>query len=328
MRVRRSSASRGQRAAVAHGRSSWAVLCTVGLLSIVALLLGIAEGFLAAVVIGSVILLVAAFHYVLRAGRAFAFALANLIGIYACVFLFFTEINFSQVSIEVLSVGYLLPLLTFLLGSIMRRRDIHRIVLSGRMREEQRFARVVLWLVPVFAVGAFASLLPHGPNSTVAQGMGLISGMLVISAIVFSVSHDVAVFLLDTGILFEQFFSRITRLFVPAFAFLTFYSLLVLMFASLYFIMDHLSGQANFRLDGAASIVTFSESLYFSVMTLSTVGYGDIAPATNLARFVVAFEVVCGIFLLLFGFNEIFSFAREQERQHHNASPSSRNDAR
>jgi voltage-gated potassium channel len=323
MRVRQGTQHR--RAAPEHHASPWPFAGTIAFLAVVALLLGIAEGLLGAVVIASVILLVAAFHYFLRSSRAFAFALANLIGIYACIFLFFTELNFNQVGVTGLSVGYLMPLLAFLLGSILRRRHIHRIVLSGRLREERRFAHVVLWLVPVFAVGALTSFLPHGEGSETMQTAGLIAAMFLISTIVFAVSRDVAVFLLDTGILFEEFFSRITRLVVPAFAFLTFYFLLVVVFASAYFIADHLSGQSNFRLEGVARPLTFPESLYFSVMTLSTVGYGDIAPASNAARFMVAFEVVCGILLLLFGFNEIFSFAQEHARR--NRETRSSNDA-
>jgi hypothetical protein len=41
------------------------------------------------------------------------------------------------------------------------------------------------------------------------------------------------------------------------------------------------------------------EAIYFSLVTVSTVGYGDISPA-NTARFFVSLEIVSG-FLLLFG---------------------------
>ena len=103
------------------------------------------------------------------------------------------------------------------------------------------------------------------------------------------------------------------RLVIPAFAFLTCYSLLVICFASFYSLADY-AHPPNFRIDGVARALTFPETLYFSVITLSTVGYGDISPATNLVRFIIAIEIVCGILLLLFGFNEIFSFAQEQLR--------------
>lgn len=311
----------GHRAGQDPHRLSWPIAATIGLLCVIALLLGMAEGYLAAVVIASVIVVVAAFHYLLRSGRAFGFALANLIGIYACIFLFFVESNFDQVGIVGLSVGFLMPLLAFLLGSLRRRRDIQRVVFSGHMREERRFGQILLWLVPVLGVGALTFFLPHGSSRAVAQAAGLIGGMLVISTIVFVVSHNVAVFLLDTGLLFEAFFERIARLIVPAFAFLTFYSLLVILFALFYSIADHLSAWPNFRIDGVTRALNFPESLYFSLTTLSTVGYGDISPASNLVRLLSAFEIVCGILLLLFGFNEIFSFAQEHRGHHRHEDP-------
>jgi voltage-gated potassium channel Kch len=109
---------------------------------------------------------------------------------------------------------------------------------------------------------------------------------------------------------------------VPAFAFLTCYSLLVILFASLYAVMDHLAGGRNFRLESVVRAISFPESLYFSLTTLSTVGYGDIAPASSAVRLVAGAEIVCGILLLLFGFNEIFSFTRK--RRHLETSASSR----
>jgi mRNA degradation ribonuclease J1/J2 len=48
--------------------------------------------------------------------------------------------------------------------------------------------------------------------------------MLTIGMIVLAVSTNVAIFLVDTGLLFEEFFQRISHLIIPAFAFLTFYS--------------------------------------------------------------------------------------------------------
>jgi len=38
--------------------------------------------------------------------------------------------------------------------------------------------------------------------------------------------------------------------------------------------------------------------LYFSVVTITTLGYGDISPVTGAVRFLVGLESVLGIFLL------------------------------
>ena len=138
-----------------------------------------------------------------------------------------------------------------------------------------------------------------------------------IALIVFTVSRDIVLFLRETGLLFDEFFRRSAALIVPAFAFLSFYSLLVIVFAALYTVLDRVTGGGNFRVDGAVRAITFPEMLYFSLMTSSTVGYGDIAPATSGIRLMAAAEIVSGILLLLFGFNEIFSFARRRDGRPH-----------
>jgi voltage-gated potassium channel len=125
-----------------------------------------------------------------------------------------------------------------------------------------------------------------------------------------AVSANVAAFLIESGLLFEEFFRRSARILVPAFAFLTFYSLIVVIFAALYRVLDRLAAVPQFAVQGVAKELSFTESLYFSLVTLATVGYGDIIPATNLMRMLAGFEVVCGVLLLLFGVNEIIAHAR------------------
>jgi hypothetical protein len=49
--------------------------------------------------------------------------------------------------------------------------------------------------------------------------------------------------------------------------------------------------------DGSATIVSIADSFYFSTVTLTTLGFGDIAPDTQLGRLVVAGESVLGFFL-------------------------------
>jgi voltage-gated potassium channel len=137
-----------------------------------------------------------------------------------------------------------------------------------------------------------------------------IAAMAVIALTVMAVSGNVAAFLIESGLLFEEFFSRSARMLVPAFAFLTFYSLIVVVFAAVYRILDRLATVPQFVVQGVAKELSFTESLYFSLVTLATVGYGDIIPATNLTRLLAGFEVVCGILLLLFGVNEIIAHAR------------------
>jgi putative Mn2+ efflux pump MntP len=60
--------------------------------------------------------------------------------------------------------------------------------------------------------------------------------------------------------------------------------------------------------------LSFSESIYFSIGTISTVGYGDIIPYSSLARVLASLEVFCGIMLLLFGVSELLEYAREHRQ--------------
>jgi voltage-gated potassium channel len=60
--------------------------------------------------------------------------------------------------------------------------------------------------------------------------------------------------------------------------------------------------------------LSFSEAIHFSIVTISTVGYGDIVPASNIARVLASIEVICGVLLLLFGVSELLEYTREHRR--------------
>ncbi|MBL4638670.1 MAG: two pore domain potassium channel family protein [Proteobacteria bacterium] len=44
--------------------------------------------------------------------------------------------------------------------------------------------------------------------------------------------------------------------------------------------------------------LTFIQSIYFSVITITTLGYGDISPVTETARLISAVEALSGIVLI------------------------------
>jgi voltage-gated potassium channel len=293
-------------------RLSWSVVLTACLVGLIALAVAASESYLAGVVVAAIIALVAVYRRFFRGSRAFCLTLANLAAIYACSFLFFAESNFRGAGREILAIGFILPLFAFVAGSFRHRDAIIRVAVSGRLREQRHLGHILGWLAPILLIGIAVSLLPLWTQSN-TEDVVLLIAMATIAGFIFFVSRDVAVFLLDTGLLFEEFFARMAGLIVPAFAFLTCYSLMVILFASIYSVLDHLSGGANFRIEGAVRAISFPECLYFSVVTLSTVGYGDIVPASNAVRILAAAEIVCGILLLLFGFNEIFSFARRRD---------------
>jgi len=174
--------------------------------------------------------------------------------------------------------------------------------------------RAAVWLVPVFLVGAAVILLSPSVNTPAQLDMLFLGAISIIGLIVLIVSRDVAVFLVDAGLLFEEFFSRVSRLVIPAFAFVTFYSLIVILFASAYRLISVYSPEPHFIVAGAPQALSFSESIYFSIGTISTVGYGDITPHSSLARVLASLEVFCGIMLLLFGVSELLEYAREHRQ--------------
>jgi voltage-gated potassium channel len=204
--------------------------------------------------------------------------------------------------------------LGFLGGAWLRRAEILAIVTAHRVRDERRFGRALLWLLPVFAIGAATFAVPGSGLDQAGRDIALLLAMAAIGLVVAAVSSDVSSFLIDTGLLFEEFFRRARHLLMPAFAFLTFCSLLVIIFASFYRILDRLSAASSFTIGGAHRDITFADSLYFSIVTLSTVGYGDILPEGDFVRVVVAVEVVLGVILLLFGFSEIMGYSRGRRR--------------
>src|SRR5512137_936478 len=89
---------------------------TAALLALIALSLENLGIYLVAVLFGSVAVLVAVLYTVFPGSRFFTFALANLIGIYACVFGFFVEVHFREVDRTVATIGFVAPLAAFLAG--------------------------------------------------------------------------------------------------------------------------------------------------------------------------------------------------------------------
>lgn len=243
--------------------------------------------------------------------RLFSLAFANLIAVYAAIFSLFVEEVFRGVDPALLSIGFSLPIFAFVAGCWLRRDQVRAVVAQPAIRSERRMLGAILWLFPTFIIGGAVILLSHVAGPIANNAMALLGAMTLIALIVFAVSRDVAIFLVDAGLLFEEFFFRISQLVIPAFAFLTFYSLLVILFASAYHILSQYTADAHFYVGGVPRVLSFSESIYFSIVSISTVGYGDIVPHSSLARLLASLEVICGFMLLLFGVSELLEYTRE-----------------
>ena len=76
------------------------------------------------------------------------------------------------------------------------------------------------------------------------------------------------------------------------------YMLLGLIWAMLFlFLAEAVPGAFN-GLPQAPWLENFSAAIYFSFVTITTLGYGDISPAMPLARFLVYMEAIVGVFYM------------------------------
>lgn len=258
----------------------------------------------------------AAFYMAFPRGLHIAVAQATMQAGYMCVFVFFLDANFPNARPWQTWLGFALPVAGFLAGALVQRQRIGRILASERARRV-RFDHVARWAAPVGLIGAWSFVLPDVPTTAAQQGAAFLAAMALIGAIVGLAARDVVIFILDTSLVFEAFFARITHLMVPVFAFLTFWALLAIAFACLYRIADLTTAEPLFTVHGQARRLEFAEALYFSVVTLATVGYGDISPVGPLARVLAVAQMVAGLLLLLFGVNELIRHADGATQAHH-----------
>ncbi len=215
-----------------------------------------------------------------------------------------------------MSLGFFLPIFFFVAGCWLRQDEVRAVVAHPAIRSERRLFAALVWLVPISAVGVSVLLLSRFSGALANTDMVLLGAMSVIGLIVLAVSRDVAIFLVDAGLLFEEFFSRIARLADSRLR------LSHLLFADHHPVRLRLSH--SFRLYRRARIsmsatsprsLSFSESIYFSIVSITTVGYGDIVPHSSLARVLASAEVICGFMLLLFGVSELLEYMREHRHQ-------------
>lgn len=286
----------------------WAsiLILSVGLLGLIGYASNDSVGLLY-VSIAAVLAMVSAFHAMFGGRSAFFnVILANVITIYLCFFSYFVESLFQSVPAWLIAAGFLLPLASFLSGAAYKRNEIQGIVQSHTYINEAKFIRSFLWLIPILLVGitAFILHLSH-EDSPLRLRFFFLGEMGLISTISFFASRDLTLMLIDTGFIFGDFFEDNKRMIKPMFAFFTFYSMIVIIFGGIYKVMEHLSTVQHFSVHGVARDLTFIESLYFSLVTVSTTGYGDIVPLTNAVRLLVGIETFMGAVLFFFGVHAI-----------------------
>lgn len=93
-------------------------------------------------------------------------------------------------------------------------------------------------------------------------------------------------------------------------AILAFYSSSILLFAFIYFLMGTFMGVAIVSSFGSIEPTSFWDFLYFSVITATSTGYGDLVPV-GYARIFAGIESFAGLFLLAVFVSKIISHKQD-----------------
>ena len=79
---------------------------------------------------------------------------------------------------------------------------------------------------------------------------------------------------------------------------LTLYILIGLIWATLYLLIIEIDPQSIKGMEPLYWHENFSKAAYFSFVTLTTLGYGDISPVNPVAQVLVYFEAIVGVFYM------------------------------
>ncbi|MBL6456257.1 two pore domain potassium channel family protein [Belnapia sp. T6] len=262
------------------------------------------------VLLGASALAIGALTLLFPHGPQFALGTTNGLAMYACLFVVLGRAGFPDATDWARAIAFLLPILGFVGACVIRRR-----VLSAWAEEEEaadlahlpRFAR---WLAVTGLVGVVSLSLPINRLDAAGQGVALICAMGAIGLVSAIAVGDVVRLLVDIAVIFRVVTRRLSRLAVPIAAYSSLWALLTVVFGCLYRIADGLSSAPLYTSTQGPVRIDFSDALHFSVVTLSTVGYGDIIPLDDGIRLLAGIQMLLAQLLLLFGFIEIMRGSR------------------
>lgn len=122
------------------------------------------------------------------------------------------------------------------------------------------------------------------------------------------VTSFIVILVYSTGLMFwikSRFSSRKVAHFVISYISTVF--MIIFLFAGAY-----LSNPEDFIAQGNKKGINFEEAIYFSTVTLTTVGYGDIVPDSKVNRFLSASEAFLGMTINLALLGYILASAKEK----------------
>ncbi len=92
--------------------------------------------------------------------------------------------------------------------------------------------------------------------------------------------------LIRIGVYFSQFHKRISRYFISNTLVYSLYSVLILLIGCALLFYHYEKG---------ITVSTFGDSLWWAIVTATTVGYGDYIPATNIGRIIASVLMMSGV---------------------------------
>lgn len=239
-------------------------------------------------------------------GPLFGLGVANGLAVYMCLYVVIGRSAFPHVLDWALPLGFLMPVAAFVGTCWLRRRELVALASEGLDDADiAHLPRFLRWLGLCGVVGVLSLASPFNRESAEIQTIVLLVAMGVISTISVIAVRDVVRLLVDVAAILTLVTARIRFLAVPMATYVSLFALIAVAFGCFYRIADALSQGPLFQKIGTMGRLDFSEALHFSVVTLATVGYGDILPVDDGIRILAAIQMLIGQLLLLFGFSEI-----------------------
>ena len=169
----------------------------------------------------------------------------------------------------------------FVLSVVEYANILFLLVALLSLRKDSSWVRGLLVMIIVMLMLLTARNTTHLPNLDVAR---LVFLLAFYSSAIWLVGREV---LLTQTVDLNKMVGSIAL-----------YLMLGLFFSVIYTLLLHYSPEALKGIDAANGMASLSSTTYFSFVTLTTLGYGDISPVTPLARVVVILEAVAGMFYL------------------------------
>jgi hypothetical protein len=240
-------------------------------------------------------------------GPVFALSVVTALAVYICLFVVIGRSAFPTVLWWAEPLAFSIPILGFIGTCWLQRARLSAPMdpaaeLEGDFTHLPRFSR---WFALCAVVGVLCVGLPFNRLSPELQAVVLVLAMSVVTVLTMLSVHAVLLLLADVAGILGFVATRLRFLAAPMLTYTLLFSLLTVFFGCAYRIADGISRKPLFQKLGEVAKLTFSEALHFSIVTLATVGYGDILPHDDGVRLLATIQMLLGQLLLLFGFAEI-----------------------